>query len=51
MGKSGTGKIVFEYYKVYGGSASSEPINTTGVDTDTFNCLNESGESQFTVEN
>lgn len=52
--RSGSGKVVFQHYdrlvKIYGGTASSEPINT-GVDTDTFNCLNESGESEFIVEN
>ena len=43
--RSGSGKIVFEHYdklvKIYGGTASSEPINA-GVDTDTFNCVNQS---------
>jgi molecular chaperone GrpE (heat shock protein) len=43
--RSGSGKIVFEHYdklvKIYGGAASSEPINA-GVDTDTFNCVNQS---------
>ena len=45
--RSGSGKIVFEYYdrlvKIYGGSATSEPLST-GVDTDTFNCPNQTEE-------
>lgn len=48
--RSGSGKIVFEHYdrliKIYGGSVSSESL-VTGVDTDTFNCLNQTEESEF----
>ncbi|XP_028414211.1 uncharacterized protein LOC114537269 [Dendronephthya gigantea] len=47
--RSGSGKIVFAYYdrlvKIYGGSASSEPIST-GVDTDIFNFERESVENE-----